>query len=738
MILQGGSPQGAAAALEHIVGTKYSFTEMKDINLLELNKAFAKIFSFMSQHEEDTKEIKQLLKSRPPNEVDTFEKEFTKRGFYETKETLGKLSAEVERVVDRMVTKSDLVAQEMRINRLASSEDIDKMADVIENSVRKDEFLDLAGAVDSAPSRVEMDSFTNKLERRIEDLEDEIRAQLDNRVLKSVHEVQLSIVKDNITDMQSYSNSAVGALQEWKETVDSEVETIQLELENNVIKRDEWSEFMEHAEGFATGDMWEEMMHDVRKGQLQIDKLVRDEKSLFEGQSQHMKLLDEKANLIDLDEFRKLVSVTYATQDNLNVCSKKMLKLNRQKENELSNIMGKLSEKASSTSLHDISDKVFELDEKQNVLIVDMLDRATKVEVKNNRTYAENLQQQITFMRNQLEGLKALSKKASDMMDEAAFAQSLNVPAPPPMSILLPTSAATGSPPSSVQQLEMQIHSAELAKQQLMDTKEKLNNHIEEIKERQKEVSATSGNTDVLRAATSSNRLKIYTDKVRSLDDRIVAQDKMISDLKQSIETISADVLGNLSKQVDEPGPVSRKSKNEKSIERKPSPLPAPETIVKVEAKPSVDESFETLLPAAGVRCLFCERPVPRISKSTRNSPTNVPENPHRERGRHYSAGTARRPKPNVRATHTGHVYGKGSRNNKIISRPGTAVRRKIESGSRSRPQSARVRLGRLTDGAFRPPSPPRSAFRIAGLVPTRENSKPIEPSEERPPSQVK
>ena len=85
-----------------------------------------------------------------------------------------------------------------------------------------------------------------------------------------------------------------------------------------------------------------------------------------------------------------------------------MLKLNRQKENELSNIMGKLSEKASSTSLDDISDKVFEMDEKQNVLIVDMQDRATNVEVKNNRTYAENLQQQITFIRNQLEGLKGM------------------------------------------------------------------------------------------------------------------------------------------------------------------------------------------------------------------------------------------------------------------------------------------------------------------------------------------
>ena len=46
------------------------------------------------------------------------------------------------------------------------------------------------------------------------------------------------------------------------------------------MRRDEWNKFVEHAEGFATGDITEQIMHDIRGSQSQIDKLVRDTRKL--------------------------------------------------------------------------------------------------------------------------------------------------------------------------------------------------------------------------------------------------------------------------------------------------------------------------------------------------------------------------------------------------------------------------------------------------------------------------
>ena len=94
-------------------------------------------------------------------------------------------------------------------------------------------------------------------------------------MLKEVYDFAMNEVRQSILELQTQSFNSIGALEEWREVLEEDLEMIKVDLDSNIVRRDEWNKFVEHAEGFATGDITEQIMHDIRGSQSQIDKLVR-------------------------------------------------------------------------------------------------------------------------------------------------------------------------------------------------------------------------------------------------------------------------------------------------------------------------------------------------------------------------------------------------------------------------------------------------------------------------------
>ena len=86
----------------------------------------------------------------------------------------------------------------------------------------------------------------------------------DNYVLKEVHDFVTNEVRQSILELQTQSFNSIGALEEWREVLEEDLEMIKVDLDSNIVRRDEWNKFVEHAEGFATGDITEQIMHDIR------------------------------------------------------------------------------------------------------------------------------------------------------------------------------------------------------------------------------------------------------------------------------------------------------------------------------------------------------------------------------------------------------------------------------------------------------------------------------------------
>ena len=687
---------------------KYEFVDFEDgqlnyvdgqVDVKQLNGVFKTIFSFMAQQVQETCNIKMRLSALEESKID-IEKELKQRGFFEVEEKVLRLAEEIaetqKHVNERMVTKSDLLTQEMKINRLASAEELEKLHIALEDTVAADDFFQLASQVEASPSRIELERLVINTEKRIMQLEEDLRRMVESRVQTVSFLENVGSIRQSLSDLQRQSFAAIGGLQEWREVVDDDMEATKVDLETNVVKRDEWNKFMEHAEGFATGDITEQIMHDIRTSQLQIDKLVRDNRELFEGVKSHATTLETKADRTDVLQLKEWGVATYATQLGLEGIAESIGSTTSNLQDAVESIQSTLSKKADASDILEQRAEIFDVENKIDILMADVQDKSSQLEVLNLRQVTENVQQQLTFLLNQIEGLKSLSKQTSELVSNATFGTT----APPP-NISVPSGSLTGL---SVSVLSNRARRADQVLVQMEESKRKLELHIKDTS------NTTHSRDDELGQASDSNKKEKYETKLREVSDRIEEQRLLLAELKEAIaqkstealHAVSDDVASSKEPQTDSKPetklrPASAAEPNKRlDLEKRISNAP----VVKIAERSSQNfqiqstpsqEIYETHLPSAGVRCLFCDRATPRISQSTQFKPKELNRIDYQNAAKKsYQARPA-----------TAHIAG--------------------------RPQSARVRKGRLISNGnddLKPEdrnSPPHRSFRITALVPTNQ-----------------
>ncbi len=283
----------------------------------------------------------------------------------------------------------------------------------------KEEISRLEGMIETRPTTETINFNINKIIERIIQMEVDNQKRKDSYVQMHSYEYDTNEIRQSILELQTNSFNSIDSLEEWRGSLEEDLDLIKVDLDNNVVRRDEWNKFVEHAEGFATGDITEQIMHDIRGSQSQIDKLVRDTKKIYSIQGNHEETLNKKAEKTELSALQEFNAITYATNDIVYIKTSKLKKAADETVNQVARNTRDIQTKAEKTEAEKQEDFILDIQDKLGDAMAELRDKAPIVDVSNLRLAMENIQHQITFIRNQIEGVKSISKKTSEMFEEA-------------------------------------------------------------------------------------------------------------------------------------------------------------------------------------------------------------------------------------------------------------------------------------------------------------------------------
>ena len=121
--------------------------------------------------------------------------------------------------------------------------------------------------IETIPTNESIDKKIEKMIQRIIQVETESQARKDDYVLSHSYDYDTNEIRQSLLELQTNTFNSIGALEEWREALEEDLDMIKVDLDSNIVRRDEWNKFIEHAEGFATGDITEQIMHDIRGNQ---------------------------------------------------------------------------------------------------------------------------------------------------------------------------------------------------------------------------------------------------------------------------------------------------------------------------------------------------------------------------------------------------------------------------------------------------------------------------------------
>ena len=391
-----------------------------EAHILALNNIFGEIFRTLKVQKNEIEKInkeKHDIQLQYQHKLNESEKIINI-----LKNELQQLKTLQSELKSRMVTKSDILSQEIRINKMASKNDIDEVRMEMLDFAEKDQISTLEGTISTIPTKEDIERHFSEMVDRISRVELQSQKRRDNYVLKEVYDFAMNEVRQSVLELQTQSFNSIGALEEWREALEEDLEMIKVDLDSNIVRRDEWNKFVEHAEGFATGDITEQIMHDIRGSQSQIDKLVRDTRKIYDTQAKHSELIEKKANMTDVDGVQEFNAITYATKEILSTKNKQFMEEAKSLKEKVAKNTRDIFAKVDRMEVDEQKEIILDVEDKIGDTIAELHDKAPLVDVTNLRVVMENMQHQISFIRDQVRGIKSGSGSMPDM-DNKVIAQ---------------------------------------------------------------------------------------------------------------------------------------------------------------------------------------------------------------------------------------------------------------------------------------------------------------------------
>ena len=598
------------------------------------------------------------------------------------KEKLEQIKTSQSEIKSRMVTKSDILSQEIRINKMASKNDIDEVQIQMLDFAQKDQISTLEGNISTLPTKEDIERHFSEMMDRIAQVELQSQKRRDNYVLKEVQEFDTNEMRQSILELQTQSFNSIGALEEWREVLEEDLETIKVDLDSNIVRRNEWNKFVEHAEGFATGDITEQIMHDIRGSQSQIDKLVRDTKKIYDTQAKHGELIERKANMTDVEGVQEFNAITYATKEILSTKNKEFKEEAKSLKEKVAKNTRDIFAKVDRMEVDEQKEIILDVEDKIGDAIAELHDKAPLVDVTNLRVVIENMQHQISFIRDQVRGIKSGSGSMPDM-DETVIAKNPAISRPntarkaPASAPKNPSTTIRNTPPNTsrktppnvvrrnspdlsrrgspdmtippsteaqpqvnVSTLKYQLENSKSSTNHLRAEHKKLEEELRQLKlqyEKERTKPKTDSDADNARSALLESSIEQCKDRIIVAKMRIKDQQEVINNIQQQIEQIALKTLQFASEEnyetkemIDPSGfdqEVNSSDTKAKNIMKEEKP-PKEQKL----REPKLARPYENLsnltqrdihvgeeeesFPAAGVRCLFCDRPANRISNN--------------------------------------------------------------------------------------------------------------------------
>ena len=291
----------------------------------------------------------------------------------------------------------------------------------------KEEISRIEGMIETIPTNESIDKKIEKMIQRIIQVETESQARKDDYVLSHSHDYDTNEIRQSLLELQTNTFNSIGALEEWREALEEDLDMIKVDLDSNIVRRDEWNKFIEHAEGFATGDITEQIMHDIRGSQSQIDKLVRDAKKLYDVQGKHEDVINKKAEKTDVSAMQEFNAITYATNEIMHMKNKEITQDAKETKEMVAKNTRQLVTKVDRMESEKQQDTILDMQDRLGDTVAELGDKAPIMDVTNLRLAMENMQHQLTFIRNEIEGIKSISKKSSEMAEDAKISMPIPI-----------------------------------------------------------------------------------------------------------------------------------------------------------------------------------------------------------------------------------------------------------------------------------------------------------------------
>ena len=281
--------------------------------------------------------------------------------------------------------------------------------------------------IETIPTNESIDKKIEKMIQRIIQVEAESQARKDDYVLSHSHEYDTNEIRQSLLELQTNTFNSIGALEEWREALEEDLDMIKVDLDSNIVRRDEWNKFIGHAEGFATGDITEQIMHDIRGSQSQIDKLVRDAKKLYDVQGKHEDVINKKAEKTDVSAMQEFNAITYATNEIMHMKNKEITQDAKETKEMVAKNTRQLVTKVDRMESEKQQNTILDMQDRLGDTVAELGDKAPIMDVTNLRLAMENMQHQLTFIRNEIEGIKSISKKSSEMAEDAKISMPIPI-----------------------------------------------------------------------------------------------------------------------------------------------------------------------------------------------------------------------------------------------------------------------------------------------------------------------
>ena len=110
----------------------------------------------------------------------------------------------------------------------------------------KEEISRIEGMIETIPTNESIDKKIEKMIQRIIQVETESQARKDDYVLSHSYDYDTNEIRQSLLELQTNTFNSIGALEEWREALEEDLDMIKVDLDSNIVRRDEWNKFIEH------------------------------------------------------------------------------------------------------------------------------------------------------------------------------------------------------------------------------------------------------------------------------------------------------------------------------------------------------------------------------------------------------------------------------------------------------------------------------------------------------------